>query len=58
MIKKDDILELHESIVKLKEKQKKARKIAQALISEVESMEDMLESLETDYKILKRKADL
>ena len=57
MIKKDDVMELHENIAKLKERQKKAAALAKALIMEIEYIDMYIDSIELEYMDLKRKAD-
>lgn len=57
MINKDDIMELHETIVVLKNRQHKAKKLAKELLAEIDDMEQMLKVLTNEYETLKRKAE-
>lgn len=56
MIGKNDLYEMYPAIVRIRERQQKTLKLAKILMQEVEGMEDQLNILEAEYKLLKKKA--
>lgn len=58
MIKKEDVMELHSQIHMMKEKQKRVKKLIEQLVTETEEMDNIIEGLEYEYHILKRKGNI
>lgn len=57
MVSKDDVMELHSTIVAMKSKQENMRKLSMTLQKEAEEMDGLIEVLEKDYQALKAKAE-
>lgn len=57
MIKKDDVMQLHDTIAILKGRQNKAKLLAKMLLDEIDGIDGMLEVLTKEYEGLKRKAE-
>lgn len=57
MIKKIDIMELHDTIKTIEKRQEKLLSLACELIEELAEMGEMLHVLKNDYKNLKEKGE-
>lgn len=56
MVNKDDVMELHSTIVAMKKSQERMKKLADSFQKEVEDMDDLIQVLEREYQSLKEKA--
>jgi hypothetical protein len=57
VIKKEDVMELHETIIKIEKRQEKLLSLAYNIVEELKGMDEMLEILKNDYKNLKEKGE-
>lgn len=57
MIKKDDVMELHDSIMTMEKRLEKMQAAALMVLEEAKDLAEILVVMRSEYKILKEKAD-